>query len=73
MDGWMDAERAGQLRQGNLVSQETQNTQHRLGEWARTRRSGPEPTPAVAAESGGRGLLDDAQGTGPCSQHLQRA
>ena len=72
MDAGRSAERAGQLRQGNLMSQAPQHTQHRLGEWARTRRSGPEPTPAGAAESGGRGLLDDAQWTGPCSQHLQR-
>ena len=72
MDAGRSAERAGQLRQGNLVSQVPQHTQHRLEEWARTRRPGPEPTPVGAAESGGRGLLDDAEGTGPCSQHLQR-
>ena len=42
-------------------------TEHaaQMGELARTRRPGPKPTPAGAAESGGRGLIDDAQGTGP--------
>ena len=60
MDGWMDAGRSA-----DLVSQVPQHMQHRWENWPGHGDPRPKPTPAGAAESGGRGLIDDAQGTGP--------
>ena len=44
MDAGRSAERAGQMRQGSLPSQNPQHTRHRPGEWTGARKPGPKST-----------------------------